>query len=105
MGFQPGAGDASQWSIELHLHREAAVGRRLGTIEYPSLGCGGELIREPDRDGAMVAIERLTVNPDDVCVDGGTIVLRILGEGLDYRWYERSGVEGATATLQRTSPR
>ena len=101
-GYQPDA--ESTWTIELRIRRDAAVGAQLGTIEYPSLGCAGELIRAPDRGTTIVATERLTVNTESACVDGGTIVLRDAGDLLDWRWYYTNGEEGATSTLRRKPP-
>ena len=101
-GYQP---DAGRWTIEMRINRAARVHERLGTIEYPSLGCSGELIRDLDRGVTIVAIEKLLVNPDGACVDGGTIVLRDDGETLDWRWYYTNGTQGATSTLRRAPPR
>lgn len=88
----------------MRINRAVAVGGQLGTIEYPTLGCTGDLIREPDRGATIVAIERLQVNPDGSCVDGGTIVIRDDGETLDWRWYYANGTQGATSTLRRRPP-
>ena len=101
VGVQPDA--ASEWTIEMRINRAAAVGSRLGTIDYPSLGCSSDLIRELDRGATIVAVERLRVNPENACVDGGTIVLRDDGETLDWRWFYEDGHEGASSTLRRRS--
>jgi hypothetical protein len=101
-GRQPDA--ESEWAIEMKIRRDVAVGDRLGTIEYPSLGCKSDLIRLPDRGSALVASEHLTLNPE-TCVDGGTMVMSTNGETLDWRWfYAETDELGATATLRRASP-
>jgi len=102
-GFQPDA-DLS-FSIEMRIRREVAVGEQLGTIQYDgeNLHCGGDLIRTPSAEG-LVVVERLTNNPGDQCVDGGSIVLHVKGELLDWEWSYPNGTVGATATLRWTSP-
>ena len=88
----------------MRIDRAAPVGKRLGTIDYPTLGCSSDLIREPNRGAVIVAIEKLTVNPDSSCADGGRVEIRDEGDALDWRWYYESGVEGATSTLRRAPP-
>jgi len=101
-GYQADA--ETTWTIEMRIRRDAPVGDKLGTIEYPSLGCAGDLIRQPDRGPELVAVEHLTVNPDNACVDGGTIVLRDAGDALDWRWSYANGEQAATAMLHRRPP-
>jgi hypothetical protein len=88
--------------IVMRLATTAPVGERIGVIAYPSLGCGGELIRErEDRSGAFVVIEHLTENPEYRCSDGGTIRFTRRGRELDWHWYEIDGNERTTALLAR----
>jgi len=51
--------DESDWEIVMRLHATAPVGERIGTIEYPSLGCSGELLRKRERAGTFTVQERL----------------------------------------------
>jgi hypothetical protein len=93
---QPGGG----WTIALTL----ADGRHdsvVGTITYPSLTCGGDLILRNADGGRVELLERITFGD---CVDAGVITLTPAGAGLDYAW--RSQTDGLTArgTLMRAAP-
>lgn len=101
IGIQPDV--SSEWAIEMRINRAAPVGTRLGTIDYPTLGCSSDLIRQPDRGAVIVAIEKLRVNPDNACADGGRIEIRDEGETLDWHWFYVDGHEGASSTLRRRS--
>ena len=100
MGYQPDV----EASIEIHLTIvDAAIGARIGTIDYPRSSCSAELIRIEAPATELRARERLTKNPDDVCVDGGTIVVPITptDDTLDFKWLFPDGKVGVTATLAR----
>jgi hypothetical protein len=90
----------SSWDIDLALR--PGDGGIAGTIDYPSIGCSGELDLVSDEGQVLVVRERLTVNPRNICVDGGTIkvVMRVDG-ALDWRWYYDGGGEGASAVMTR----
>jgi hypothetical protein len=83
-----------------------AVGEVIGTIDYPTLGCGGELILVTvydDSFGAFQALERITYGQDN-CIDGGTFVFT-LSEGafiLNFRWESPSSATIATGRLDPT---
>ncbi|MBX3155497.1 MAG: hypothetical protein KF773_05830 [Deltaproteobacteria bacterium] len=88
----------SSWDIDM------AVDARSGTgaIAYPELGCSGELYVERGDAWSLQVRERITVNPGNVCVDGGTIKLVMRADGaLDWRYYYASGGEGAAAVMTR----
>jgi hypothetical protein len=47
-------------------------------------------------------MERLTVNPNGICVDGGTIKMVMRADNaMDWRWYYAAGNEGASAVMSR----
>lgn len=93
--------DDSDWEIVMRLHATAPIGERIGTIEYPSLGCTGELLRTRERAGTFTVQERLLENPEERCIDGGTIQFRRRPSGLDWRWFDAEGNEGASSVLTR----
>ena len=94
--------DESDWEIVMRLHATAPIGERIGTIEYPSLGCTGELLRKRERAGTFTVQERLLENPEERCIDGGTIQFRRrTGGSLDWRWFDADGNEGASSMLTR----
>src|SRR6266545_4550993 len=89
--------DESDREIVMHLRASAPLGEVIGTISYPTLGCAGELIRGRERAGTFTVQERLVDNPEDRCVDGGTIRFRRRPGGLDWRWYDTDGNEAASS--------
>lgn len=64
--------NGSDWDIELAFSADnVAIGDEVGKVDYPGLGCGGVLIRRPERtDGTLVVLERITYGTR--CIDGGT---------------------------------
>jgi hypothetical protein len=92
----PGGG----WTIALTLAGEGR-GSVVGTITYPSLACGGDLIlREAGAERVEVA-ERITFG---TCVDHGIITFTPAGSGLQFDWrVEDSGLT-ARGTLSRATP-
>lgn len=95
--------DDSRWELVMTIDRSARVGALLGTIAYPTLGCSGVLERLPDRGPQLVALERMTDDPDHRCVDGGTITFQRAqaGETLDWTWAYPTGERNASAVLTR----
>lgn len=97
--------DDSHWEMDLRLEPSARVGDHFGWIEYPSLGCRGELTREPDRDGDLIAREHITDDEQHRCVDGGEMVIpRTRGTTFHWRWRYPSGEDDADAELSRAAP-
>ena len=94
--------DESDWEIVMRLHATAPIGDVIGTISYPSLGCAGELIRTRERAGTFTVQERLLDNPEDRCMDGGTIRFRRRAGNLDWRWYDGEGNELASSVMTRS---
>jgi len=93
--------DESDWEVVMRLRATAPLNQPIGTISYPSLGCSGELIRIRERAGTFTVQERLVDNPEDRCVDGGTIRFRRHGGTLDWRWFDGDGNEGASSVMTR----
>ncbi len=79
------------------------VGEVVGTVDYPTLGCGGEIVLvsvSGDEWASFEARERLTYG-QDTCIDGGVAVFTS-AEGafrLVFRWQSPSGPTTALATL------
>jgi hypothetical protein len=104
-GHWRGTGDQydihEHWTIDTQLDLNGAVGTRVGTIAYPSLGCSGELVRETDIGGSRVVREHITRDPKHTCVDGGSVRFACKGGHLDYRYFYPDGTQCAVAILSR----
>jgi hypothetical protein len=90
------------WTIAMTLDKEEAdVGQEAGTIEYPSLGCSGVLVRKADIGQQLVVEERITHNPHNECVARGEIHIYRNNDRLVWNWYFETGEYGAEAKLTR----
>ncbi|HEX8244491.1 MAG TPA: hypothetical protein VF541_13375 [Longimicrobium sp.] len=102
VGSWKGSGQQSdhpgEWSIALTL-ADGGRGAVVGTITYPSLTCGGDLILREADGGRVALLERITFGE---CVDGGMITLTPAGGGLGYAW--RGSDLTARGTLSRAVP-
>ncbi|HEY4242006.1 MAG TPA: hypothetical protein VGM88_19435 [Kofleriaceae bacterium] len=88
----------NRWPVTIVLHK-AEVGDVMGTVDYPSYSCGGNLIRADDDNGAIILTESMTRLGND-CVDGATIRVRRVGADIDVRWvWAGMTAENARATL------
>lgn len=56
-----------------------------GSIDYPSLGCGGTLSVEARSQGVMTLRERITYGRSR-CIDQGVVELRIAGDRVEWIW-------------------
>lgn len=83
------------WSIDMVV--TSGSGASCGTIEYPSLGCGGYLRACSTTRGELRIVEFYTHNPG-TCAPAGTIVARCTGDTMQWRW---DGYETVTTTLRR----
>jgi hypothetical protein len=92
---QPGV----EWTIALTL-TDGARESVTGTITYPSLECGGDLILREAEPGRVELLERITFGS---CVDRGVVTLTSSRGGLAFDW---RGADGLTArgTLSRAQP-
>lgn len=77
-----GRGQGPAWSIDLNI---TSADARCGTIEYPSLGCGGYLIECVVRDGRVHAVEVYTHNPG-TCAPAGTIDGECTATSMEWVW-------------------
>lgn len=75
-------------------------GARCGTIEYPSLGCGGYLVRCRRRGDVVTWTEVYTHNPG-TCAPAGRIDARCEGDLMHWTW---TGQEIARSQLRRVTP-
>lgn len=85
------------WSIDMVL--TAAAGARCGTIEYPSLGCGGYLTQCRQEGAVLHAVEVYTHNPG-TCSPAGTLDLQCRDALMDWRW---TGDEVVSTRLRRAN--
>ena len=80
------------------------VGEIIGTIDYPTLGCGGEIIltevNTEDDFGSFWAQEHITYGQDN-CIDGGSFFFSLAESGLylHFNWTSPSGPTTATGRL------
>ena len=94
---------SATWPLRLTLN---AAGTPSGSVDYPTLGCGGTLeYVGPNRDagaqpGDMVFLEKLTYGTES-CADGGTVLLRPSGRDLIYAWAIDGFAAEAAARLER----
>jgi len=102
-GAWKGAGTQSdnpgvEWTIALTL-AGGARGSVVGTMTYPSLNCGGDLILREADGGRVEVLERITFG---TCVDRGVVTLAQSQAGLSYDW--RGDNLTARGTLSRAQP-
>ena len=92
-----------RWPLRITVTRGTSGAPEAG-IEYPSFPCGGSLeyvgpSTEPDaRPGDAIFRERITYGTD-VCVDGGTVLLRPEPGALVFAWAIDSAPTTASARL------
>ena len=68
------------------------IGAVDGTIDYPSLGCGGKLTRI-SRDAASAQFHETISYGQSHCIDGGTVTVRLAKGALLWVW---TGAAGGT---------
>jgi hypothetical protein len=86
-------GDKSYWSAAMVLRGVE------GTMEYPSLDCGGTLTYERSEGGVHFYREQIVYGRDR-CLDGGLVAVEPVGTSVRWEW-TGSGVK-ATADLGPT---
>ncbi|MBI4954065.1 MAG: hypothetical protein HY908_18725 [Myxococcales bacterium] len=86
----------SDWTIDMVV--AAPGGARCGTIEYPSLRCGGYLETcEASGPDTLRLVELYTHNPG-TCAPAGRLEVSCTGDEMKWRWI---GIEVVTTTLRR----
>jgi hypothetical protein len=95
---------ANTWPVTIAL-TGGNEGEVIGTIDYPTLGCGGEIVlievNTEDNFGSFQAQERITYGQDN-CIDGGRFLF-FLSEGaflLNFEWTSPTGPTTATGQLE-----
>jgi hypothetical protein len=88
-------GSTPPWSIDMVVTSER--GARCGTIEYPSLGCGGYLTNCQRRGDVVTWTEVYTHNPG-TCAPAGRVDGRCEGDAMQWEW---TGWEVVRSRLQR----
>jgi S1-C subfamily serine protease len=84
-GFGTQSNSSEGWSMQVMLEG-GPVGEIIGSVEYPSLGCGGWLTLERVAQEAIVVSEALTFGLD-VCTDVGIITFSLAADGsLRFDW-------------------
>ena len=84
-GHQSPAGSAgANWSILMTINDGG------GSIQYPSLGCGGSLA-QISRDTMSAQYRESVTYGRNVCIDGGTITVRFVNGRLSWTWMGQSG--------------
>jgi len=88
-------GSGLPWSIDMVVTAER--GARCGTIEYPSLRCGGYLVN-CHRDGDTVTWTEVYTHNPGACAPAGVVVGRCTGATMGWTW---TGQEVVHTALQR----
>jgi quercetin dioxygenase-like cupin family protein len=89
-----------EWPISVDVDG-GAVGEIVGTTDYPTYPCGGQLVLTEYTETYIRMIETLTYGAD-LCASGGTITLSVNANGgLDFVW-EGIGGNGTWSTAAAT---
>lgn len=96
----------AEWPVTLTL-TGGHPGDVVGTIDYPTLACGGELtLQSADTSAASVELAEDLTFGEAVCADGGIVHLAILSDGsLDFQWSHPAIDSPAAGTLNRIGVR
>jgi peptidoglycan hydrolase-like protein with peptidoglycan-binding domain len=78
--FQIPAGTQQTYPVKMIIFPDGG-----GTIDYPSLGCGGTLSVEARSQGVMTLRERITYGRNR-CIDQGVVELRRAGSRVEWTW-------------------
>lgn len=93
--------NGSKWSILIAI-TPGKVNSVVGTIAYPSLSCGGELILRRVGDRFIALFENLTYLGSN-CISGGTVVLKPTSSSdrLEYNWFYPDGKLGGKGSIEK----
>jgi hypothetical protein len=86
-----GGGEPSSYQVVMRISANG------GSVDYPSLGCGGSLTALSSAGDEAKFKERIVYGE---CLDGGTIDVKLNGGKLDWKW---SGVEDVVVTAELES--
>ena len=88
-----------RWSIQMDLTSES-VGTIVGSIRYPSLNCGGDLVLAGVDESTWTMRENITYGGN--CLTGGTITIVLLSANrAQWLWYYPQGELGAQAEVRK----
>lgn len=94
------------YPVELTL-TAGAVGPVVGTIDYPTLGCGGELVLVAVNIDSVELSENITyddTSDGNSCAEDGGIILRFVdAESIEWTGFWPDGTPGGKATLTSNS--
>lgn len=76
--------NAGEWQIDMTIYG-GEIGQVIGTIDYPSLKCGGTLMLKEVDINYIIIEEKLQYGLWK-CVDRGKIKLTLAGEVIDFFW-------------------
>ena len=78
------------------------IGDGGGSIQYPSLSCGGSLTQISRDATSAQYLETITFG-QKVCINGGTLTVRYVNGNLAWTWFGQSGGKqyNAIAVLAR----
>lgn len=86
-----------QWRIQMEL---ALVGPVAGTIRYPTLDCGGDLVLIEANESTWKLRENITYGRN--CITGGTITMVSLSASrAQWLWYSPQGELGAQGEVKK----
>jgi len=79
VGRQTPVGSHPDWTIVMTINANG------GSIEYPSLSCGGTLT-QLSRDGASAQFHETITHGQSECIDGGTVIVKLVNGKLLWSW-------------------
>jgi hypothetical protein len=88
------------YGIEVSFNGAGGVGDVIADVAYPGLDCAGSWTLTSVDGSEIEAGERIPINPDDTCTDGGSVRLTRSGNTIDYQWFYPSGQPSDTGTLR-----
>jgi hypothetical protein len=80
----PTGSSGADWTILM------TIGDSGGSIQYPSLNCGGSLA-QISRDATSAQFLETITYGQKVCVNGGTITVRYANGNLAWTWFGQQG--------------
>jgi hypothetical protein len=93
--------NGGKWSILIAI-TPGKVNSVVGTIAYPSLSCGGELILRRVGERSIALFENLSYLGSN-CISGGMVVLKPTSSSdrLEYNWFYPDGKLGGKGSIKK----
>lgn len=85
----------SSWTIKLTI-----IANKY-SIDYPSLGCGGDLRLISVNDNEMQFSEHITYGKNICAHHGRTVITKTGDNSAKFTWYYANGTKGSSGTLKR----